>query len=340
MPAVEPTSTRTRTSQPQRVPWHRADWFRAAVGFAAIAVGAFFVWGIVLRELELELPSSHRFAYFVRGLTTVLTLAAWTAWQVRGEERRLSAARARLAAEQIALQEERWRTEQAEGLAAFARILAHELRNPLNAMSLHTALVKRAAHKLGPEGEPIRAAVGVLEGQAHRVNDLLDGYLAYARANAVALAEEPLRLDEVAADAVETRRDSLAERGIHVHVHCAEGLPRVRGDWEKLVQAIHHVLDNARDAMPRGGRVDIRAAAERGQVVLQIADDGPGFGDPDVVFRPFYTTRSASGLGLAVVRDIVRAHRGEVEAANGSAPDGAHRGARITIRLPEGDTPR
>jgi two-component system sensor histidine kinase KdpD len=336
MPSDSSTNVGARTS-PARVPWHRADWFRAAAGFAGIAVGAFFVWGIVLHELELELPSSHRGAYAVRALTTLLTLAVWTVWQVRGEERRLAAAREKLAAEHIALQEERWRAEQAEGLAAFARILAHELRNPLNAMTLHTALVKRTAQKLGPEGEPIRAAVGVIEAQAHKVDELLESYLACARRSEVAMEHVPVKLDEVVEEAVETRRDSLILHGIHAHVHCPEALPVVRGDAQKLVQAIHHVLDNVREALPRGGRVDIRASAENGQVVLQIADDGPGFTDPDAVFRPFFTTRKAAGLGLAVVRDIVRAHRGEVGAANGGDADDPHRGARITIRLPEGD---
>jgi signal transduction histidine kinase len=296
----------------------------------AIAVVTFTAWGVVIHEMELELPTpSHRFAYFARALTTLLTLAAWTVWQVRREERRLAVARERLREDEVALQAQQWRAEQAEGLAAFARVLAHELRNPLNAMALHTTLMKRNSQRLGAAGEPLHATALVLDEQMRRVNELLEDYLAYAKGTTLVIAPEPLALDALAAEAVASHRDALTAHGVHCHVHRRDDLPPVRGDRGRLLQAIHHLLENSMDALPDGGRVDIRASAEGGQVVLTVSDDGPGFSDPEVVFRPFFTTHHAAGLGLAVVRDIVRAHRGEVGASNGRPG-----GARITLRLP------
>lgn len=321
------------TAPRPRAAWIRSEWVRGAAEFAAVTAIAFIGWGLLLHELDLELPTSHRFAYLARALAVLVSLTAWTAWQTRREERRLAAARQRIRDEEIALSEARLRAEQAEGLAAFARVLAHELRNPLNAMALHAALVKRAGGKLGPEGERIRGAALVIDAELRRMNELLDDYLACSKASAMVIAQDPLSIEGVAAEAAAEMRDALARRGVQCHVQPGEGLPNVRGDRDKLAQAIHHVLSNAAEVMTSGGRVEIRASYEDGHVALTITDDGPGFEDPDAVFRPFFTTHSAAGLGMAVVRDIVRAHRGEVDAENT-----AEGGARISIRLPAGET--
>jgi signal transduction histidine kinase len=310
-------------------PWPR--WLRSAGGFLAVAAGAFLAWGLAVHAMELEATAAgaHHLAHGVHAGTVLLTLAAWTAWRSGRADRRLAATREALVAEEAALREERWRAAQAEGLSAFARILAHELRNPLNAMALHGALVKRAASKLGAEGESIRDASLVLEGQVKRMNELLDSYLATSGAAAVPHAPEPVALDALADEAVAERRAALDEQRIHYRVERAPGLPPILGDRARLLQALRHVLQNACEAMPDGGEVAIHTGVDGDHVVLTVRDEGPGLTSPDAVFRPFFTTRHAAGLGLAVVRDVVRAHRGEVSADNAEP-----RGARITIRLP------
>jgi signal transduction histidine kinase len=111
-------------------------------------------------------------------------------------------------------------------------------------------------------------------------------------------------------------------------------VPTVRGDRARLAQALEYVIRHALAAVRTGGHVDVALETVGAQVVLSVTDDGPGFADPKAVFRPFFTsTASWSGFGFALVRDIVRAHRGEVAARN----VGEHGGGRVEMRLPRGD---
>jgi signal transduction histidine kinase len=320
--------------------WYREDWVLAVVGLVVLVTILSLIWEVGLRALGLHVddPGQHA-AMEGRSVTIALAAAAWAGWRVRLSERRLAAAGERLR-EGLAVQ--RWRAHQAEGLAAFSRILAHELRNPLHGMALHATVIKRSAGRMaGPEADGIRAAANVLEEQVGRVDRLLDDYLAYGKGSAQAMVPEPVALDLLAREAIELHRPTLEVRRVTFDLRRAEGLPHVHVDRARLLQALDHLLVNAIEGLSSskersvagGGHIELDVAADGEQVVLTIADDGPGFEDPEAVFRPFFTSGSAgAGLGLAVVRDIVRAHRGEVSASNVDERGGA----RVEIRLPAG----
>jgi signal transduction histidine kinase len=313
-------------------PWYKRSSASVVAGLAGIVAVILGGGELLMHALGVHPsdPVVHR-AYDTRDLLVMTATAVWVGWRAHRAEQELVAARERARRHETALAEERWRIEQAEGLAAFSRMLAHELKSPLHAILLHGTVVERAAPSIpGLEGERVRAAARVIHEETGRMRELLDDYLDYGKDEGVRLDSQPLSLDAVASDAVAARRAALSERGLSVVVRAEAPVPPIHGDRSRLMRVIHHLIQHAIDVLPRGSHLDFDVELEEGQVVLRVTDDGPGFPEPDAVFRPFFTAGiHGTGLGFAVVRDIVRAHRGEVAARNVGA-----RGARVEIRLP------
>ncbi|MFQ5845540.1 MAG: sensor histidine kinase, partial [Planctomycetota bacterium] len=135
------------------------------------------------------------------------------------------------------------------------------------------------------------------------------------------------------------RSISLAEPGlrrqrISIRKSVAADVPLVRADPDQLEQVLMNLIWNAADAMPEGGRIDIRLRRADGGAELQVRDQGKGIAPEhrDKVFDPFFTTKprgKGTGLGLAICRRIVEEHRGAIDI--GSAPAG---GTEVRLRLP------
>jgi two-component system, cell cycle sensor histidine kinase and response regulator CckA len=144
---------------------------------------------------------------------------------------------------------------------------------------------------------------------------------------------EPLRVD-AALDEVGRLLDHLAGKTVHLAVDVPAELPPVRFDGCALVRIVANLVRNAGEAMPNGGVVSVRAAANDGRVVLTVSDTGPGIAHEDLprIFEPFYSTKRRGanpGIGLASVYELARANGADIRVA--STPGG---GATFEIDLP------
>lgn len=316
---------------------HR-DWAKMTAGGAAIAFSFLILWEIAVGALiHPHINPTLRFLYFGRAIFTAGLVTAFALRYASRIRRRLEAARLRLLADEMRLADQERRMETTAGLAAILRIMGHEIKNPLNGMRLHCAILKRTAASLeGPARAAIEETSGVIEGEIKRLNALLEEYMAYGKAKSVSMSTAPVDIGDVMRDAALVHSPSMDERGITLDVSIEGPRLLVEGDASKLAQVLHNLLRNSIEATPAGGHIDLSARLEGSNVVMSIQDTGPGFSDPESAFRPFFTTKSqGSGLGLAVVHDVVRAHRGEARAYN-AAPGG---GARVDIRLPKQVSP-
>jgi signal transduction histidine kinase len=129
-------------------------------------------------------------------------------------------------------------------------------------------------------------------------------------------------------------RRELEQHGIELELDVAGELPTVLADEGQLRQALLNLVRNAREAMPKGGRIAVRVRdADDGGVLLIVEDEGPGI-DPahrQHLFEPFFTTKShGTGLGLAITQQIAKAHGGSIDCE----PLPGERGTRFTLRLP------
>jgi signal transduction histidine kinase len=238
-----------------------------------------------------------------------------------------------------AIQERERRLILSERLATVGRMaahIAHEVRNPLASIGLNAELL---GDEIAERGEEARRLVTSIIGEVDRLTEITETYLRFTRLPRPNLERESI--GAIVASVVDLSRGELAQAGVEVAVDVAPGLPDVAADEAQLRQALINLLRNAREAIATAAvrRIDISVReAGPGRIAIAICDSGPGIDAANLgkVFEPFFTTKKrGTGLGLALVQQIVVDHGGRIEVA--SAP-GA--GTTFTITLPVGEPER
>ncbi len=220
---------------------------------------------------------------------------------------------------------------QSEKLASLGQLAAgaaHEINNPLTAiLGYSDVLIGESA----PGGRPYTIAEKIRD-QARRTKDLVNNLLSFARQ--VPAEKQLLDLNTVLTSAVQLRHLDLREKNIRIELENRGILPGVRGDPNQLLQVFYHLISNAVDAMETvgGGTLTIRAFREKGFVVVEFSDNGPGLRQPEKVFDPFYTTKpvgKGTGLGLSICYGVMQEHGGRISGFN--RPEG---GCTFRLELP------
>jgi signal transduction histidine kinase len=209
------------------------------------------------------------------------------------------------------LREELRRSEHLAALGKLLAGVAHEVRNPLAAIYSTAQLQQRLpAHARDP------SALNTILHAVDRLNDLIGRLLFFARAG----HEEPRSVDlhAVVQEALTLVRAQAETQGVTLQTDLATGSPRLAGSAQALQQVVLNLTTNALQAMPSGGILRCRTRLLDGppRVELCVADTGPGIvpADRPHVFEPFWTTRpEGTGLGLALCREIVQQHGGQIE---------------------------
>jgi PAS domain S-box-containing protein len=218
---------------------------------------------------------------------------------------------------------------QSERLAAIgtlAAIFAHEVGNPLNAMYLQAQLLRRRIDR--PLADvPLGPKIDAMIGEIQRLNSLLDDFRSFQRPERPRF--EPTDLGAVIRHVLDII-DARAELSkIVLESDIAPELPRVQGNANKLEQVLHNLCKNAMEAMPDGGTLRLAGRRVDDHVELDVCDTGRGIPTGLDVFEPFSTSKPAGmGLGLALVREIVGLHGGQIRYASSDA------GTTFTLELP------
>ena len=217
----------------------------------------------------------------------------------------------------------------------FVSDVAHELRTPLTAIRGNAEILQDP--DLPPEMR--EKFTSIIVGESERLTRLVNDLLTLQRIeNNDTRAEDLARVNlrEVAQDVVDTLHPILLERGANVEI--VGEAPDVLGNRDRLKEALTNLVENASRFIEPGGHISIDLSGLHGSSVMQVKDDGAGFGDidPNLLFGRFYradTSRArntgGTGLGLAIVKSIVDAHDGTVEAVN--RPEG---GANFIVAIP------
>lgn len=222
------------------------------------------------------------------------------------------------------------RLQREERLAALGRLVsavAHEIRNPLNALSLSIQTLNRRLRNHLDEGT--RSVLDVIREEIHRLDHLVDDFLGYARP--VLPSSEPVPLADVLDRTRRLFAAELESRNILLVIDCDgtdHGLT-VTADEKRLEQVVINLVRNSMDALEHGGRIEISAAGGPRGPEMVIRDSGPGFSREALsrALDPFFTTKSnGTGLGLSLSADIIRRHGWTFHLAND--PDG---GAEVRI---------
>jgi signal transduction histidine kinase len=217
-------------------------------------------------------------------------------------------------------QEQLVRTEKLVGIGRLAAGVAHEINNPLGVILGYVRVMKRSA------SEAVAVDLGVIEQEAVRCQQIVEGLLDLSRASTPPPAEVDLR--ELCDDVVARLRDSRAIENVKVSV---EGRGTASAHPEKLRQVVTNLIKNAAEAAGPGGSVAVQTEAMPDWVTVSVADTGPGIAPEakERLFEPFFTTKPrGTGLGLAVSQAIAQAYGGSIEVDR--SPSG---GALFTLWL-------
>ncbi len=225
------------------------------------------------------------------------------------------------------------RRDRLAAMGEMAASVAHEIRNPLNAIAMSAQRLRRefvpGQGRTESEQQELAELLDVLAGETRRIDGKVQQFLDFARPPQ--LQRQTVALRELVAALVDARRPLAEAHGLTLETDLDQaGVAEV--DPEQLRQALDNVLRNALEATPAGGRVRVAARSLAREHLLEVADTGPGI-PPEALPRLFdlyFTTKpEGTGVGLAVTQQVTAAHGGTVEVD--SRPG---QGARFTLRLP------
>jgi signal transduction histidine kinase len=229
-------------------------------------------------------------------------------------------------------------------LVALGRLtagIAHEVKNPLNAMMIHLELLRtklRNAAAWAGTGQPTAVGAGgglglssgpelspaakgaldhveIIEGEVRRLDGVVQGFLRFTRPEDLRL--QPVRLAELFDGIMTVVEPEAKKNGVRVTVECPASVPPVNGDADMLRQAFLNLAINACQAMPSGGTLRIECSpAPRQRVEIRVQDTGVGIKPEHLsrIFDLYYTTKErGTGIGLSMVYRTIQLHDGDIE---------------------------
>lgn len=231
----------------------------------------------------------------------------------------------------IALENQLVRQARTTSLANLGASIAHEIRNPLNSISLNIQLIKEWLATPQVSQNEVQETLDNVLSEIRRLDELIRDFLRFSR------PPQPQLILEDPNTAVKQALRLLAEPAKKQHVEIITNfgeLPNVMMDRNQLSQAIYNICLNGIQALQEqgGGRLEVSTLDRLGFVVIEIKDDGLGLSLParDNLFNLFFTTKEdGSGMGLPIANQIVERHDGKIVAENN-----VDRGACFSIYLP------
>jgi PAS domain S-box-containing protein len=200
-------------------------------------------------------------------------------------------------------------------LTLLAAGVAHEIGNPLNSLNIHLQLAERKLAKAPPKlREELRGILAVSRGEIKRLDSIVKNFLAAIRPTKPKL--ESHDLNRLLQDSLRVLEPEVADRNIEVVLELHSSLPGMTIDGDQVKQAFYNLIRNACQGIGTGGILRIRTDMDEDHVFVRFIDNGTGISPQDManLFKPYFTTKATgSGLGLLIVRRIMREHGGEIE---------------------------
>jgi two-component system, sporulation sensor kinase E len=222
-------------------------------------------------------------------------------------------------------------SERLNALTLLAAGVAHEIGNPLNSLHIHLQLMERSVQNLddGAKRE-LQQSIDVARSEVNRLDSIVTQFLRAIRPSRPQL--RPENINTIVEEAVRFFTPEIQDRDIVVEQELRSDLPLLQLDRDQMKQAFYNVIKNSLEAMKRRGTLRIHSDLDDTHVLVRFTDTGGGMSAENLsrVFEPYFTTKpSGTGLGLLIVRRIVREHGGElsIESSQG-------KGLTLTIRLP------
>jgi signal transduction histidine kinase len=221
-------------------------------------------------------------------------------------------------------------------MGTMAAGIAHEINNPLASIASCAEGLERRVRNGGARLSDELEYLQIIAKEAYRAHEITSRLLDFAHQDGA--QKSVFGLGEIVHETRVFLEHRLSKRNVMLSTACDPSTVRIFGSSSEWKQVLLNLIQNAFDASPDGGRIDLRCRAEGDYVTLEIEDQGPGIpvADLERVFDPFFTTKApgkGTGLGLAIVARIVEAHEGRITAHN------TGHGALFQVRVPRAKVP-
>ncbi len=230
--------------------------------------------------------------------------------------------------EQRKLQENLQRKDQITAMGHLASGVAHEIRNPLNAISM---IAQRFQHEFEPknDADEYQNLARTIVSESYRINNIVQQFLQFSRP--ARLIKKETDISKIVADVATLIRPQAIEKGIIVESECSP-VQKIHVDADKLEQAILNIAKNSLDACSSGDKITLTCMLENKVIKIIASDNGPGIPQDvrDKIFNMYFTTKQkGTGIGLSIVQQIISLHDGTIEVTSHEG-----KGTTFIIQLP------
>ena len=227
--------------------------------------------------------------------------------------------------------EEKIESERISAFTLLAAGVAHELGNPLNSLTIHLQLMERALKKMGKGGDKLQKHLDVSLGEIKRLDFIISQFLSAIRPTQPQL--QRVSVNELIDEAARFLKPELEQNNVVLKLELRADVPQMPLDANQMKQAFYNLIRNACQAMSdAGGTLTVMTTFNDFEVIVSFQDSGKGISRENMgnLFQPFFTTRKmGTGLGLLIVRRIIREHGGEIDIESREG-----RGTKVSLFLP------
>ena len=271
---------------------------------------------VVTRDLEVFYPENRFLNFYITGIDDELQLGFVMLIRDVTETRKRTEAQIE--------------SERLNAFTLLAAGVAHELGNPLNSLTIHLQLLDRRIRKLGKQGESLREHLDVATGEIKRLDFIIGQFLAAIRPTQPKM--QRTQINDLISESLRFLKPETDKARVKVKCELRSDMPQMPLDATQMKQALYNLIRNACQAMPDGGTLIVASSFNDFEVRLSFEDTGKGISPEQMgkLFQPFSTTRpTGTGLGLLIVRRIIREHGGEIDIESREG-----KGTRVSLWLP------
>ncbi len=206
------------------------------------------------------------------------------------------------------------RSEKIAAVGQIAAGVTHEIKNPLNSLSISTQMLLRELSENYGDDSSAHETANLIKTEINRINSILEEFVKFAKFPAPRFYENDINL--VVKEVADLISESAKNSGVTLSVSSEEKMPVIKFDEGQFREVLLNLTQNALRAMKGGGRLDIKTLMSDNNAVIRVSDSGEGIPDKNLskIFSPFFSTREGGlGLGLSIVQRIVESHGGKID---------------------------